>query len=178
MINDVIAHANDQAVVALDDTCNSPQQMIMALLNNVIQADVYTKWVSNYFKQGILPPPKVFTADFIKEQISIPGGSCDSYIEVYSSDPDSDNNDDIMFNVISPELVDPNLKRYYTITLFNAFFAILNPVMEIESFGFTKADHIADSISPSTQDIIFQIDFKDKTTTYWDLSGTVPPIKK
>lgn len=177
MTNDVTAQTNDQATAVPEDTCSSPEQMMMSLLDNVIQQDTYTQWVSNYFKQDTPPPPKVFTADFIKKQITIPGSNCGSYIEVYDDNPDKDNNDDIIFNVISAELIDPDLTRYYTITLFNAFFAILNPIMEIESFGFTKANQSADGIEPGSRDIIFQINFKDQATTYWDLSGTVPPIK-
>lgn len=158
--------------------CLESSSMMMALLDNVISKEEYDAWVLNYFNQEMPPPPKSFSAEFIRKQINYPSNNCGSCVEVINLDSgDVKDNSDIAFNVIADPLSD--ITRYYSITLFNAFFAVLDPVMPIDSFGFTKASKASgDKPIQGALDIIFEINFKNQKTTYWDLSGTVPPVHK
>lgn len=158
--------------------CIDPAQMQLALLNNVIPQGTYTLWATNFFKSLPLPPAKIFDAGTIRTAINYNPNqpNCNSCIQMVSPSTNGNvDNSDIIFNVITKGSLCDDITVYYQMVLFNAFFAILDPIMPIASFGFTKATK-PDGQTDFEFDIIFQTIFVDTTIAplCWDLSGTVP----
>jgi len=167
------------------DQCLDVSNMLNALIASQISEDTFNQWVSNYFLQftPIVPPPpppvpKPMDADEIRQLLNYPNYNCGSFVQV-TCDNQNPSNDDI--NVTVTPVMQPQgvIDKFYYIALFNAFFAILDPIMPIDNFGFTKADKETDGGTDPTDnnelDILFQVTFQNGITTYWDLSTTVPP---
>lgn len=159
-------------------SCTNEATMQLALLRNYITPETFKTWQENYFNNvGHLPPLKTFTPEEIWQAINVEDPNCLSYVKVFTSDnKPTNNNDDIELEVI---INVGQTVRYYEISLFYAFYFILDKCMPIESFGFTKAnpDPRSAPMPADCQDIIFQITHADDTVTHWDLSGSIPPIK-
>ena len=167
--------------------CLDPGQMIQALAQNTISKTQFDNWVSNYFHPGVVannPDPKLIPVNIMKIISNYGELNCNICIKVSTTDPNvSDNNDDIQVEnetiLNAAAQVVPLFTRYYDITLFNAIFNILDPIMPIDSFGFTKANKLPlGKEGGSSLDLIFVVNSKNGNTTYWDLSTTVPPPPK
>lgn len=157
--------------------CTDQACMLQALLASVISQDTYNEWVFNYF--GLLPiaPPQPFDSNqVVFKELTNPAVDCTWFVEVVASPLQADNND-ITFAVTPTAVAAPNA-IYFTLTLFNALYEIIHPVMPIATFAFTKAAQPAPVQGQSPVfDIIFQIIFTDASLPplSWDLSSSIPP---
>ena len=150
--------------------------MMQALLSSTISQTTFDTWVSNYFGQlQAVPPPYVITASAISQLINYPNVDCDFCIQL-TGNPNQQDNNDIVCSVVPLSSQPVPGAVYYSMTLFNAFFSLLNPIMPIADFAFTKAAKPGQG-QPAVFDIIFQTTFTDPLTApvCWDLSSSIPP---